>query len=178
MMLPSGTFLFLAAAAAAFALAYWTIRIRSRRSQLDSDWLLTFSSDRYAILGRILAAEDYEWILSKAGGQPMCDALRAHRRRAFRKYLKELSSDFNRLQRLGRMMATYSNRDEAELTRFLLLQWIQFHYRLALVRWHLEWSARRSGNIDVQKLLTLVERTHSHVFWIAVGDHRSGVHAA
>lgn len=169
----SGTFIFLAAAALAFALGYWRLGVRSRKVQFDPDWLLTFSCDRYAILGKMLAGEDYDWVLSEAGGDHrMCERLRAHRRDAFRKYLRELSSDFSKLQHGAKMIAVDSALDEAQLVRFLLVQSFKFHRQLAAVRWRLMLSARRSGNIDVRGLLALVEGTQSHVFWVAAGSHR------
>ena len=118
----SATYIFLAAAALAFAVGYWRLGVRSREVQFDPEWLLTFSCDRYAILGKMLAGEDYDWILSEVGGdQRMCERLRASRRDAFRKYLRELSSDFSKLQRGAKMIAVDSALDEAELVRFLVI---------------------------------------------------------
>jgi hypothetical protein len=178
MTLPSGTFIFLSIAAALFALGYWRFQVRSRKVQSDLDWFLAFSSDRYAILGRMLAGEDYDWILTEVGDRRMCEELRGHRRAAFRKYLSELSDDFRKLQRVAKMIAVDSTLDEAKLVRFLFIQSVQFYCQLAAVRWRLVLSASRSGNIDVRGLLALVERTHSHVFWIAAEiDHSSGARA-
>jgi hypothetical protein len=177
MTVPSGTFIFLAAAVAVFAFGYWRLRRGSRRIQFDPDWLFNFSSDRYAILERMLSGEDYDWILAETGGdQRICNELRSFRRIAFRKYLTELSEDFKKLQLVAKMIAVDSTQDEAQLVRFLFIQSIRFHFQLAAVRWRLAFSAHRSGNIDVRGLLALVERTHAHVFWTAAGNGNTVQH--
>jgi hypothetical protein len=169
----TGTIIFLAAAVVAFALGYRKLRARPRDFELDPDWLLHFSSDRYAILGRMLAGEDYDWILSEtSGNHRKCEEFRSCRRAAFQKYLDELSSDFTKLQRVAKMVVADSKQDEAQLFLFLVAQAVRFRYQVAVVRCNLALSAHRRGNVDVRRLLALVERTHTHVFWMAAGSAR------
>ncbi len=173
MSLPIGSIAFLAVAGAALGVWYWKLFLHHGAGRMGPDWLLEFSADRYAILGRMLAGDDYDWILRQTGGdKQLCRDLRSSRRKAFRRYLSELSRDFTRLQLVSRMIVVDSFRDESDLARFLIRQTVFFRFQLLAVRLRLALSLLRPGNIDVGPLLQLVQGTHGRLFWLAAGASR------
>lgn len=170
---PIGTIAFLVVAGALFGFCYRYL-LRRRASQVDPDWLLEFSADRYAILGRMLDGDDYDWIATQtAGDRHLCEELRAIRRKAFRRYLAELSRDFTRLERISKMIVAGSPEDETELARFLLRQSISFRVQLLVVHLRLAVNPFHPGNIDVRRLLDLIQGTHGRLFWLAAGGGRA-----
>ncbi len=173
MTLPIGSIAFLAVAGAALGFWYRRLFLRHGAGQIGPDWLLEFSADRYAILGRMLAGDDYDWILRQTGGdRQLCRELRSSRRKAFRRYLSELSRDFKRLELASKMIVVESPQDESDLARFLFRQAIVFRFQLLEVHLRLALSPFRPGNIDVRPLLTLVQGTHGRLFWLAAAASR------
>ena len=172
MMLPIGSIAFLAVAGTALGFWYWKLFLRHRAGQIGPDWLLEFSADRYAILGRMLAGDDYDWVLRQTGDKQLLRELRSSRRKAFRRYLSELSRDFARLKLVSGMIVVDSPLDESDLARFLLRQAILFRFQLLAIHVRLALSPFRPGNIDVRPLLQLVQGTHGRLFWLAAATSR------
>jgi hypothetical protein len=168
-----GSIALLALAGTAFAISYWKLCFHRANARIDPNWLLDFSADRYAILGRMLAGNDYDWVLRETeGDKRLCRRLRSRRRKAFRRYLAELSRDFTRLQVISGMIVVGSRHDESELAKFLFRQTVLFRFRLLGVHVRLALNPFHPGNIDVSRLLDPVRSAHCRLFWLAAAQRR------
>src|ERR1700722_19821683 len=83
-------------------LLWWLTRLAQRRRHSnawpDADVSAIFSLDRYQAMSGLLADDDLVFLQAQAGYRPAMGARwKRERRRLFRRYLRELQSDFRRL---------------------------------------------------------------------------------
>lgn len=106
--------------------------VRTRRVfDIDLAWWNAFSPERYKPVTRLLSDEDLEYAQELAGSnRKLASAFRRRRIQLMRRYLKEMSDDFNRLQAVGQLMveAGTAGRQLRELLfeqrlRFTLAMW-------------------------------------------------------
>jgi hypothetical protein len=128
----------------------------------DRDWLETFSAARYRPMLRLLADNDYEFMLATGADPAVVRRLRAERRRIFRTYLKNLVRDFNRIHRAARIVLMESEQDQPELAARLIRTRLEFQFAVFAVRGRLALHAVGIGVVDVQRLLGAVESVRTH----------------
>ena len=73
---------------------------------------------------RLLAENDYEFMLANGADPAVVRRLRNERRRIFRTYLKNLVRDFDRVHRAARIALLESEQDQPELAaRLMRVRW-------------------------------------------------------
>ncbi|MBA3973277.1 MAG: hypothetical protein C0504_03540 [Candidatus Solibacter sp.] len=106
--------------------------VRTRRVfDIDLGWWKSFSPERYRPVSRLLSEADFAYAAELAGGdRKLAAEFRRRRIRLMRKYLREMSADFDRLQAVGQLMveAGTAGRELRELLfqqrlRFTLSMW-------------------------------------------------------
>jgi len=123
-----------------------------------------FSPARYEPMKRLLSEEDFEFLKRRPGvGPALIRQMRVQRRKAFRSYLYELASDFNRLHEEARLMVAVAPEEYSELIGVLMRAQIRFWSALAGVEVRLALHAIGIGQIEVRSLLAPLETLHSAV---------------
>ena len=123
----------------------------------DPAWLETFSAARYRPMLRLLAENDYEFMLANGADPAVVRRLRTERRRIFRTYLKNLVRDFDRVHRAARIALLESEQDQPELAARLIRVRFEFQLAVFAVRARLALHTVGIGAVDVQRLLGAVE---------------------
>jgi hypothetical protein len=101
----------------------------------DPGWLDEFTIERYRPLERLLDPGDMQFVKCHSGYTPsLGKKLASSRRAAARLFLTELTSDFDRMVRLGREMLVASRQDRPDLLSTLVRQWAAFHFRIFVLR--------------------------------------------
>jgi hypothetical protein len=120
-----------------------------------------FSAKRYRPMLRLLNEEDFEFLQSRQGyDEKLARQLRKERRRIFRRYLDQLSTDFREVHRTARWMLLTSPEPLPELQRILLEQQLEFTRGMMRVRVRLlAHSLGLTGlpTLDVRKLVDAFE---------------------
>lgn len=120
---------------ACFAGLFWMLASRFDVQQCTSEWLDTFSLERYAPMERLLQKDDLAFLSAQTGYRPeIGKRLMTERRKIFRAYLRLLVRDFNQLMAIGRLMVVYSAQDQQEFARSLGRQQVRFYGRVCLLQ--------------------------------------------
>lgn len=80
--------------------------VRTRKVfDVDLGWWQSFNPERYEPVGRLLSEQDIDYVAGLAGcDRRMAAEFKRQRVRLMRRYLREMSADFDRLQALGQLM--------------------------------------------------------------------------
>lgn len=107
----------------------------AEREQYDWARIQSFSPTLYQPLERLLLEEDYIFLRSQRGYQPVIETnLRRHRREIFGDYVDRLAADFRALHKIARVMVLNHQHDSPELVAALVRQSATFRYALLKVR--------------------------------------------
>ena len=121
--------------AAAFAFVFHRLTSRFDPEAVAIEWLDGFSLESYAPMRRLLDQGDFEFLKRQPGYHPaLAKRLQAERRRAFIEYLWMMTSDFNQLLRIGRIMLVSSKVDRPEFARALGRQRNKFYFTVCAIR--------------------------------------------
>jgi hypothetical protein len=101
--------------------------IRTRRVfEIDLAWWNSFSPERYKPIARLLSEQDFNYIAGLAGcDRRMAAKFRSRRVKLMRRYLREMSADFDRLQAIGQLMVEAGTAGR-ELRELLFERRLQF----------------------------------------------------
>lgn len=150
----------------AAGLAIAIIKLARRRSEPapDIEWCRRFTTARYRPMERLLHRDDYEFLKA----QPGFDAeigrrLEKARRTIFRKYLRSLSRDFERLMAAAAVVMTNSHEDRPELARVLFLHRVAFAWAMCQVRVRLALNGIGIGTVDIRPLVDVLESARARL---------------
>jgi hypothetical protein len=148
----------------------WKLVSPARIRGVDPEWLQNFSTASYRPMERLLSEADIEFLRAQRGFEPGMDkALRAGRRRLFRAYLRSLALDFNRLHLALRLALLDSPADRPDLGAILIKQRLIFLAALAAVHARLLLHTLGIGTVDVQSLVSTLERMRGELRNVAPG---------
>jgi len=143
--------------AVAFVLLFRKLASPARGARPSPDWWRTFSLEKYRPMERLFLQEDFEFLSSQPGFSPkLARRLRAERRRIFRRYLRSLSRDFDRLYAAIKLFMLDSAQDRPDLALVLFKQRLMFHYALAAVHCRLALQTLGLGTVDARGLVNVV----------------------
>ena len=135
------------------------LRYRNPKTGQDAGDSVQTSLDRFRPMARLLNPEDLRFLASRPGYRPEMGArLRDSRRRIFRMYLAEISSEFQRLHAAARRMAAEAPEQHADLVPLLLRQQVVFWRSLAVIEVRLALSWAGLAPADASALLEIVEQ--------------------
>lgn len=154
----SGAAALLVLAAVAFLFLFRRLISRQRDEHLDLEWCRQFSIAKYRPMERLFADDDYEFLAAQPGFHPrIYRKLQAERRRVFRRYLRCLSHDFNRLSTVAKLLLLHAPQDRPDLASTLLKQKLIFSYAMAAVQCRLVLQTLGLGTVDVRRLVAALE---------------------
>jgi len=137
---------------------------QERLASLSVDQFSEFSADKYRPLEKLLSDTEYGFLVGQPGfDRDIGRRFRAERRRIFRRYLRCLKRDFDRLYTAAKLVALYSTEDRPDLARVLLRQRCGFQLGLLAVEWRLLLHTLGWGTADVRRLVEALESVHSMV---------------
>ena len=142
------------ATAVGFGLLFKRMLFRDRVPDFDPEWLENFSVSKYRPMERLLSEEDFEFLVSQEGYEPKIGKrLRSERRKIFRRYLRLIRRDFQRLEAAVRLFMVDSAEDQPELAKALLKQRLYFTCAIwsVEVRLTLHWLG--IGTVDIRQLV-------------------------
>jgi len=145
-------------AAGTCAWLYSRLVSRSSVPDFDVSWWNEFRPERYRPVGRLLDAEEFEYLRSLRGAdRRILSEFRRRRTRIMREYLRQMSFDFGRLQVLGQMMLV-SGLGNEELRDELFRQ--KVHFSIALWRVRAQTLAFRAGVgcVDASRLVGAMDQ--------------------
>ncbi len=143
--------------AIAFVLLFRRVWINGRGAGPEPD-LSHFSLERYRPMERLFSSEDYEFLASQPGFTPrIARRLAAERRKIFRRYLRCLKRDFDRLYAATKLLLLHSAEDRPDLAMALLKQRLTFQLALAAVYCRLGLQTLGLGTVDARGLITALE---------------------
>ncbi len=143
----------------AFAMTLFAARLIAYRAKYsessDAENGRGFSRRRYESMARLLSREDLKFLQSQPGYCREIGArLMRDRRRVFRMYLSELSSEFHRLHAAARRIAAESPAERSDLVSKLVRQQLMFWRTMAM----LELRMLVPGlNVDASRLVHSIE---------------------
>jgi len=107
---------------------------------------------------RLFSEEDFRFLAGQPGYSPgLSKRLRAARRGIFRRYLRCLRRDFDRLHAAARFLSVHSPEDRPDLAVALFRQRLLFRYALVTVHCHLVLQTLGIGTVDVRRLVQALE---------------------
>jgi hypothetical protein len=157
-----------AGSAGAFALIFGRLLRADHAAPVDAAWLAAFSPARYLPMVRLLGTEDLAFLRAQPGFTPARGRrFRAERRTVFRKYLRSLARDFERLHRAARMLMLSAPEDRPEYAVALLRQRIRFERTMMRVRWQLLLNWIGGAAVDARRLVDALEAMNAQVRTLA-----------
>ncbi|HWR50223.1 MAG TPA: hypothetical protein VN428_03895 [Bryobacteraceae bacterium] len=144
--------------AAGFAYVITKLARRKPEPAPDLDWCRQFTTARYRPMERLLRSEDFDFLAAQPGFDPgIGRELEKTRRRIFKRYLRSLGRDFDRLMSAAALVMTQSQEDRPELARILLQHRVGFAWAMAGVRCRLVLNGMGIGTVDVKPLVDAIE---------------------
>lgn len=117
----------------AFVLLFRRIWLRGKHAGPSTDWS-EFSLEKYRPMERLFCPQDYQFLASQPGFTPnLARRLEAERRKIFRRYLRSLGRDFDRLYTATKLLLLDSVHDRPDLVVMLFKQRLTFQLALAAV---------------------------------------------
>jgi hypothetical protein len=145
--------------AAALVFAFRRLAATRQDALPSGEWWANFSLEKYRPMERLFAPEDYEFLAAQPGFTPaLARRLQAERRRIFRRYLKCLSRDFDRLYSATKLLLLTAAEDRSELALALWKQRLAFKLGLASVHAQLALQTLGLGTVQVHGLVRALER--------------------
>ena len=133
-------------------------RLAATTPSIDGDWLCQLAENRYRPLERLLDERDYRALRAHpACTRKMLRHFRAGRVKAFRGYLKCLSSDFGRVCTAIKLLMVQSAHDRPDLAALLVRQRARFTYYLMLTEFRLCLHGLGIGAVDTAGLVAALE---------------------
>jgi hypothetical protein len=133
----------------------------------DADRIREFSIASYRPMERLLAKEDLCFLETQPGYQPaLARQLFRERRRIFRLYLRHLSSDFQQLHRVARLLVAHGPEDRPDLAKALVRTSLTFWWQMAGVEVRLALHALPvvpPATVDVRGLLDATAWMHEQI---------------
>jgi hypothetical protein len=143
---------------AGVVLGYGRLVSASRPDGLDDGWYLEFDPRRYAVLTRLVSEADLAVARSWRGMDSRLEnRLKRHRAAAIAAYLKEMRTDFLRLETVGRLMVL-SGTTTLEFRQQLVEA--KFQFTVAWWRVRVEYMLWRLGvsRVKPERLVAAFER--------------------
>jgi len=145
--------------AAALVLLYRKLASRGMDALPSGEWWANFSLEKYRPMERLFAPEDYQFLAAQPGFTPaLARRFQAERRKIFRRYLRCLSRDFDRLYEATKLLLLTAAEDRSELALALWKQRISFKLGLASVHAQLALQTVGLGTVQVNGLVRALER--------------------
>jgi len=149
---------------AVFVALFRRLSSRLDAEQCTSEWLDNFSTANYAPMQRLFDEKDFEFLAGQPGYRPeIARQLRSERRNVLAGYLQLLTSDFNQLHAMARMMLVCSTEDQPDFRKALRWQRITFYYAVTAVRFRLVLMPLGWTAPDVRKVVQPIESMHLHL---------------
>jgi hypothetical protein len=136
----------------------WRLLYPANQPPFSPRWFAGFSLARYRPMERILGEADFMFLASQPGfdGKTL-RAFRAQRRAIFRAYLRDITSDFERLHAAVRILVLTSVEDRPDLAVALLKLRATFAYAVLALQWRLALDAVGIRGLDVRPLVEAVD---------------------
>jgi hypothetical protein len=131
---------------------------RSDEPLPDEAWLRSFSAARYRPMLRLLAEDDYEFLMAASNDKAAVRRLRTERRQIFRMYLNNLTRDFSRLHLAARILVLESEEERSGVAERLMRIRFDFFVAVFAVRCRLALHALGIGTVDVRGLVEALEQ--------------------
>lgn len=148
--------------AAGFAYTITKLVRRKPEPAPDLAWCRQFTTARYRPMERLLRGDDYEFLAAQPGFDPrIARSLEKTRRRIFKRYLRSLGRDFDRLMSAAALVIANSAQDRPELARVLLQYRLAFAVAMLQVRCRLVLNGLGVGTVDVKPLVDALESVRS-----------------
>ncbi len=165
----------LAAIAFFFLFRRLVARERKETADLGLEWCRDFSAANYRPMERLFSEADYEFLAAQPGFSPKIRRkLHVERQRLFRTYLRCLSRDFDRLFAVAKLLLLHAPQDRPDLARALLKHRVFFWYAMAAVECRLLLHQLGIGKVDVQPLVSALERLRDQLRLLAQYAEPSG----
>lgn len=143
----------------AFAGLFW-MRVRARSEFGAREWqdALSFSTDKYRPMERLLSREDADFLRNQPGFRPsMLKTLQRDRRRVFRAYLRDIRRDFDILYLAARQAVLLSDLEHSSLLHAVVRQRFVFYWALGMIELRLAAYSLGLGTVDVRPILDMAE---------------------
>src|ERR1700674_5051484 len=125
---------------------------------VNLEWLEELSMDRYRPMMRLLDGEDLEFLQSTPGFPPeMASRLRKERWHIFRRYLRCLESDFQRVCCAVKILMVQADQDRPDLAALLLRSQIAFGWGVLAIQFRVSLYSYGVGTVSVLALLKQFE---------------------
>jgi hypothetical protein len=127
---------------------------------VNADWLLQLSTERYRPMLRLLGEDDVAFLRAQPGFRsPMVARLRAQRCQILRAYLKSLDVDFRGMCAAIKLLMVQSHHDRPDLARALFRYQLSFAAGILLVRMKMIFYRLGLAKVDVASLIVLFDIT-------------------
>ena len=145
-------------AAVAFFVLLRRLISRDKDANADLDWCRDFSIAKYRPMERLFVEEDYDFLAAQPGFHPkLSRKLQSERRKVFKRYLRCLRRDFDRLSTAAKMVLVHAPQDRPDLASTLMKQRMIFSYAMAVVEIRLAFQTIGIGRVDVRRLVASLE---------------------
>jgi hypothetical protein len=119
---------------------------------------------RFQPMQRLLREADFEFLAAQPGFRPeVARLLRARRAQIMRKYVHQLSAEFDRLHLALRLLTLQAHQDRPEIARVLLIQKLLFQRRMLEVRIRLAFFGYGLKPVLIGDLVGAVDALRSQV---------------
>lgn len=153
-----GAAVLVAAAGLLFFLVLRRFNSPAHNPEPSLEWCNRFTVQRYRPMERLFSEDDGRFLAAQPGCSPrLLQRLRADRRRIFRRYLRCLSHDFNRLHTAARFLLLDSPEDRPDLVMALFRQRLMFRYALLTIHGRLALQSLGLGSVDPRRLVSALE---------------------
>lgn len=146
-------------ALALFGLLFLALVRRSRTDAVDPlEWLESFSAATYEPMSRLLDESDYTFLAAQPGFETsIARRLRRSRIEIFHSYLGAMIRDFERLMKVGRVIAVFAREDQTRFAEgWSSLRWRFYSSVIAIeARVALHWMGL--GTVDTRGLLASLQ---------------------
>lgn len=141
----------------------WKLNRAISPAAVDAGWWMHFSADKYAPLGHLLDASEFSFLEAQCGAsRRLLRQFRSRRARIAREFLKEMRSDFEKLQAVGQALVVAGRcaagfQDELFRQRALFIRaW--WRVRAEVFLWQLG-----LGGVDAEGLLASMRSSAASV---------------
>lgn len=144
---------------------------QARAEPVDPEWIRAFSLTRYRPMQRLLDESEFRFLRMQSGYRPEIEQqLRSERRRLYRRYLRSMSRDFDRLYGALKLVMLYSEQDRPDLAANLVRVRAGFHWAVlcAETRLALHWLGVAPA--DMRGLLDHLEAVRLQLGGLAAGQ--------
>jgi hypothetical protein len=144
-------------AAVAAVAGFVILRVRSRVSGAAPDSSWRFETRRYRPIERLLSDDDLQFLASCKLGPATLKRVRAERRRLLSRYLRNLETDFSRLQAEARALLLSAPEDRPDLAAAILSQQFAFQRTMWMLKLRLHVPGFSGAAAEVSRLVELAQ---------------------